>query len=264
MKKSQNIGLFDSGLGGLTILKECIKMMPGQTYHYIGDQDFHPYGDKSDAEIVARSSHLVRLLEERKCDHIIVACNTATAVAIEELRRQFAHINFIGVEPYLNALTKYEFSSQDRIGVLVTRRTMESRRFAALQEKLDPKNSLAIHCLSQLAPFIEDCIGHQRQESDEFRKELTSILHPILAFQWSHIILGCTHYPLVKEDIEEITGATCLNPASAVARRLKSFLEPLQADGRIDDKHQRFFYHSTKNNAVVKWEEKFLDDFIGR
>lgn len=250
------IGLFDSGVGGLSILSECMALVP-QTYYYVGDQAFHPYGDKSDNEIIQRSHTLSQLLIDEGCTHIIVACNTATAIAVESLRKTFSATNIIGVEPYLNALAKNTLSSNDKVGALVTSRTMGSKRFSKLKDKRDPERSIEVYCLKDLAPFIEENLYRIKKDREHFKRDLAQVLSPIMDLGWTHIILGCTHYPLVSDLISELTGALCLNPSEAVARRLHHFVSD-DTSAQSDD---RFFYHSTLSSDNAKWQHKTLKDF---
>ena len=265
MTSKLKIGLFDSGLGGLTILRENLCLLPDAIFYYKGDQGFHPYGPKSDDEIIERCFLLTKELIDLECQIIIVACNTATAVAIRDLRLRFPKTTFVGVEPYLNLLAHYSLKESDHVGVLVTRGTLESKRFNELQDWRDPGGQLDVLCLDDLAPFIEKNLGCLRKDIGKLEGELRKILSPVKDRAWTHIVLGCTHYPLVANEISKITGAQCLDPALAVAKRVLTLSGSQLSDELVDAKlygeQNHFFYSSTLNDDAGKWRKKSLSDF---
>lgn len=255
MEQRIKVGFFDSGHGGLSLLSSCQELLPTIEFHYIADCAFHPYGSKTKSEVVERSFSLVKLLIERGCHTIVVACNTATALAIETLREEFDHINFVGIEPYLNIVTKQEFHQEDRLGVIVTPRTLSSERFKNLKDRVDVKNRLDVLGLPLLAPYIEACVSDGKQVDGS---ELKEALGDLLGKNWSHVILGCTHYPLVKNKLESLLNVKCIDPSHEVAKQLKRVLnEP----GTLETSGQRSFWFSNTSN--FSWSLKKCQDFFG-
>ncbi len=255
------VGFFDSGNGGLGVLKASLKLLSGVTFFYIGDSAFHPYGEKSDDEILARSRKLTSLLIEKECSIIVVACNSATAVAIDQLRIDYPLITFIGIEPYLNILSKKDFHANDKIGVIVTKRTFNSDRLRKLKERVDQGNRLDIEYVNNLASFVERVIINKE---DINRIELKEILAPVLDKKWDYVILGCTHYPLIFSELEALLSAKCLDPAPYVAKQIKEVLHTKklltsEASGNDDPLAVSFHYMQTSQNT---WGQKCLKDFL--
>jgi glutamate racemase len=258
-----NIGFFDSGIGGLSILKECFSLPIPVRFHYIADHSYHPYGEKGSHELIERCVVLTEQLKARGCQHIVIACNTATAIAIEVLRDKYQELTFIGVEPYLNVLSKDSISEDDCLGVLVTRATLESERFSKLKKRLDPNHRLQAYALDDLAPFIEEHLAN-KYDDVVFEKKLKNILTPIFTYKWTHIILGCTHYPLIGSSIAKLTGATVVDPAHAVAARLLSLLPHVTQHHASQKVEDSFYYATTGEDAVEvasHWKEQTLADF---
>lgn len=255
------IGFFDSGHGGLGVLKASLSIIPRAEFYYIGDTAFHPYGEKSDDEVLKRSRALTDILISKGCRLIVVACNSATAVAIDKLRKEYLDIDFVGVEPYLNILTKKDFSDKDKIGVLVTKRTFYSKRLKSLKERVDISNRLEIEFVQDLASFVENIMTSR----DKINKEkLSEILQPVLSKNWNYVILGCTHYPLIIEELEDQFKAKCLDTAPYVAKQIKELLNtnaPKSANetGLDQPNSTSFNYMQTSDNY---WYKKNIADFI--
>ena len=248
------IGLFDSGIGGFSVLSEILKLLPQVDTYYISDDAHSPYGDKSEAYILARAHELTRkLCEEKKVDLIIVACNTATAVAIADLRKTYPDFPFVGIEPYLNIQKR--FSSDDpnrRFVVLTTARAGKTEKFQKLKEMLDPDHRIDHYGMERLATLIEQ--AYYSGVTEELKAQIALDLLPLKEKKYTHAILGCTHYPLIAHFIEEYLQVECINPAPYVALRAKNLL--LQA-GKVQEENVagtgKFYFLSTKEN---RWELK--------
>ena len=129
----KKIGIFDSGIGGLSVLKELLQAMPGQEFYYISDQSFAPYGNLTTDEILERSKVLTQTLLEESVDLIVVACNTATAHSIDLLRKEF-DIPFVGIEPYINYVN-HDYNGEN-VGLICTPQTLNSERYQELKKPL--------------------------------------------------------------------------------------------------------------------------------
>ncbi|MAZ97052.1 MAG: glutamate racemase [Flavobacteriales bacterium] len=193
MKGVQKIGLFDSGLGGLTVLSALNKVLPGVPKVYYGDTLHLPYGDKSDRAIQGYSIKIVQFLKDQGCDLIVIACNSASASAGKELESRFPELTFINViDPVVDYLAQLGIN---RVGLLGTRATVRSEAYSL---KLAQKNSeVALYALATplLVPLIEDGFLGTGIDSDVLAHYLNdSTLDGIQA-----LVPGCTHYPLLKK-----------------------------------------------------------------
>ena len=215
MNKNGKIGIFDSGIGGVTVLKEIIKILPNENYIYYSDSINNPYGDKTDNEILDICDNIVKYLLEKNCKAIVIACNTASAKAVEYLRGKYKDIPFIAIEPAYKMVYDYAFDKPTL--VMATKGTIESEKFNLLYEKYNNKKTYLLPCVG-LADIIE-------KEND---KELASYLEEKIGNykgQVENVVLGCTHYPLIKKDIQKVLGQVAFFDGSKrVAKHLKDVL----------------------------------------
>lgn len=221
------IGVVDSGVGGFSVLGELMRLMPSEEYFYLSDAEHAPYGDKSTEYLRARLHVLVDELLKEKVDLIVVACHTATAEAIESVRADYS-LPFVGIEPYLNVLNNSAYKEKEFV-VLMTETTAKSARFHTLRERLDPKHVLNLYPCKRLATLIEKFF-HDEMNAADFTSNVETELLQVRALKeqfpkLTTAILGCTHYPLVGEWIERITGLETLFPGEAIARRTKDRLQ---------------------------------------
>lgn len=248
------IGLFDSGIGGFSVLSEILKLLPQVDTYYISDDAHAPYGDKSEDYILARAHELTRVLREKKVDLIIVACNTATAVAIADLRKTYPDFPFVGIEPYLNIQKRFSSDNPDRrFVVLTTARTGKSEKFKKLKEMLDPDHRIDHYGMERLASLIEQV--YYFGVTEELKNQIALDLLPLREKKYTHAILGCTHYPLIAHYIEAFLHVECINPAPYVALRAKNLL--LQsgkiAESATCSESKKFYFLTTTRNV---WEIK--------
>lgn len=248
-----SIGLFDSGIGGFSVLKETLKLMPGVKTYYISDEAHAPYGDKSEEYILERCHALTKILiEEKKVDLVVVACNTATAVAIADLRKTYPQIPFVGIEPYLNIQKRYHSDDPNRrFVVLTTARTGKSEKFKKLKEMLDPDHKIDHYGMERLATLIEE--AYFKGMSQGLKEEIEKDLAPLKEKKYTHVILGCTHYPLISSLIENYLQVECINPAPYVALRVQNLLlEAGKIHLPLTGREEGFQFLSTKKGI---WEE---------
>jgi glutamate racemase len=216
------IGVFDSGVGGLSILDEALRQLPQHDYIYLADSANAPYGEKSSNWITARSLTLCKYLSNQGCDAIVVACNTATAEAIEQIRAELS-IPIIGVEPGIKPAAMQ--SQNGIVGVLATEATLKSDKFNALLATLPSNCRFIKQSGAGLVPLIEA----GKADSEETLDLLSKHLEPILDAGSDTLVLGCTHYPFLKKSIRKLLGATItlIDTSDAVVRQLKRQLEAL-------------------------------------
>lgn len=211
---NQPIGIFDSGLGGLSIFK-CIKeQLPNEQLIYIADSLYAPYGDKSDDEIIKRVNVIADRLIKKGCKAIVIACNTATVIAIDQLRLRVS-IPIIGVEPAI----KPAVALSKNIAILTTQATAKNKRFLALVDK--HKSDSNVHI--QPCPGLVELIEKNQLHSIKFEHLLKSYLVEVLNKNTDTIVLGCTHYPFFTDKIQHLVDnqITIMETALPVTEQLK-------------------------------------------
>lgn len=258
MFKTKKIGIFDSGIGGFSVLAELFKTMPEASYYYISDDANAPYGPKSDEFITERTIKLTEELLRQGVELIVVACNTATAASIDQLREKFKTIPFVGVEPYLNAYYKMPEgdSSEKKMMVLTTESTGKSERFKRLKERLDPKSQIDHYSLKNLARLIENFYYHP-DDVESFNKSFEEELAFLKSKNYQYAILGCTHYPLVRDRIESLLNVKAISPCSHVAHRVAALTK---TNENAEVSEDIFHFLTTTNNL---WTQKKRESLFG-
>jgi len=245
------VGVFDSGIGGFSILREIIAEAPNLEIDYVSDDFFAPYGTKSDTEITERSEYITALLLERGAQLIVVACNSATAAAIAELRQNHPGTDFVGVEPYINVLNHSElYPGIEKAAVVTTVLTGNSLKFRELKDRLDPQGRILHFCLPNLATIVEGILkeGLNRSLEERLQKEL----EPLRNLGLTHLILGCTHYPLIASLIENELQLKTISAAPFVAKRVSALLP-----GHYGKPPGMFSFMSTSD---MHWRERSLTE----
>ena len=214
------IGVFDSGVGGISVLKHIHELLPNEDLIYLADSKYAPYGNKTAQEITQRCLILCDDLLQKNVKAIVVACNTATAAAIDTLRETF-NIPIIGMEPAVKPAA--EASKNGVIGVLATVGTLKSAQFAGLLEAYGRD----VKVVTQACTGLVECIERGELDTPETKALIRQYTAPLLAEGADTIVLGCTHYPFVAHVIREIVGdkITLIDTGAAVAKQLKRQLE---------------------------------------
>ena len=194
------IGFYDSGLGGIKTLKDIIDMGLKEEVYFLADEKNKPYGTKTPEEVKKIAFENVQTLVELGCRIVVVACNTATSVAIQDLREKFSQIEIIGTEPAVKLAVKEH--SNKKILVIATTITVNGEKLHKLINSLDVEENIELLATDKLVKLIEDeNFSHNQKEVNEY---IFEFLKPYNLAEYSHIILGCTHFPIVKENIQEI------------------------------------------------------------
>ena len=193
------IGIFDSGIGGLTVLREIEKQLPHCGYIYLADSAFTPYGEKSQKTIIERSIKLVEELIKQGATIIVVACNSATAIAVDSLRQKYS-LPIVAMEPAVK--TAVNHSDQKKVGILATKMTLSSERYAKLLERFVDSEEVYEEACNGLVEQIEKRKLNEKETKDLLNK----YIKPLLDNKVDTIVLGCTHYPLLQKQIQEIAG----------------------------------------------------------
>lgn len=239
MDKSAPIGLFDSGVGGTTILKEIIRLMPFESTIYLADSLHAPYGPKGRKAIQALSVKNTEFLLKAGCKMIVVACNTATTNAIGLLRKKY-EVPFIGIEPAIKPAALN--TRTGKVGVLATRGTLSSRLF----HKTSRRFASGIEILEQHGDGLVELIETGLANSDKTRKLLEHYLQPMIDKGIDVLVLGCTHYPLLMPQLSEILPPhiRIIDSGAAVARQTRKILEE---NGILNNNENKVFHRFITN-----------------
>ncbi|MBE6241191.1 MAG: glutamate racemase [Bacteroidales bacterium] len=225
------IGIFDSGVGGLSVFREIRKVLPEQSYVYYSDNAHCPYGEKGREYIIDRARAITRFLIDKGCEIIVVACNTATAAAISTLREEFP-VKFIGMEPAIKPAA--QSTRTGVVGVLATAGTLKATKYLDTREKWARNVRIAEHIGQGFVELVES----GKVSGPEAEATVRTSLMPLLESGADTIVLGCTHYPFLIDTISKIADkefperkVKVIDPAPAVARHL---LEVMRQEG-IDE-----------------------------
>lgn len=215
------IALFDSGVGGLSVLRHIRTQLPAEDILYLADQANVPYGSRTPAEIRKFCKAITQYLLALEAKIIVVACNTASGAALTYLRRTFPETAFVGMEPAVKPAALQ--TKRGKVGVLATAGTFKSQRYEALMARFARDVQVFENPCLGLVELIED----GRISGDEVRELLQECVHPMLTEGVDALVLGCTHYPFVQPLLAEIVGTSVavIDPAPAVARQSKHVLE---------------------------------------
>ncbi|MDX9872827.1 MAG: glutamate racemase [Clostridia bacterium] len=231
------IGVFDSGVGGLSVVREMFLQLPRESFVYFADTAHVPYGGRSPEEIKGFSFGITRFLLQQGCKMIIIACNTTNSVAYQDLIEAF-DIPFIGViEPGVDKAL--QTTKNGRVGLIATEATVNSGFY---QQMLKSKNP-AVKVMAKACPLFVPCVEKGETEGEAIRQAAKQYLAPILAEDADTLVLGCTHYPFLLPLLQRLTGrvVTFVDPAKETVKRAR---ERLEADGLLNDSAQvqhRFF-----------------------
>ena len=243
------IGVIDSGIGGVTVLKECIKSVPDFEYLYYSDSIHNPYGDKSGDEVIEITKNIVDELISRGCRIIIIACNTASAIAVQYLRSNYSDIQFIAIEPAIKLV--YDCSLDGTL-IMATKGTMDSEKFKNLYDKYHHDNFYLLSCVG-LANLIEN--GDYDEIINYLKKNLSFYSGKV-----SNVVLGCTHYPLIKREISSVLGDVNFYDGSyGVAKQLKRIIDNY---GYIGSNNKILFKDSTGDVEKMKRFYQILESDI--
>lgn len=248
------IGIFDSGIGGLSVTNAVLRLLPQESIIYFGDSVRAPYGKRRRSEIVEFCFQITQYLLDRGCKAIVVACNTASAAALDQLRAHWPQVPFIGIEPAIKPAAK--MSQSGVLGVMATEATFLTERYLKLEKKYAPNLQVIQDPCQDLVKEIEKV----EWESEELKKVLQAILLPLLEQKADTFVLGCTHYPLILPQIKDILGTeqNVINPAPAVARQLMKVLKEASLLNDGTQKVTHIFVSSGDTDLIDKVARQYL------
>jgi glutamate racemase len=221
------VGIFDSGVGGLSVLRHIRAQLPHEHLIYVADSGFAPYGDKPEDVVAERSFAFADFLVARGIKALVVACNTATVSAVRMMRTRYPGMPIVGVEPGLKPAAAA--SRNGKVGVLATERTLAGAKFLKLRDQI--AEATGAQFLLQPCQGLADQIEFGELDSDETTAMLRRYIDPLLAQGADTLVLGCTHYPLVQASIEQVIASSgardiaLIDTGDAVARQLGRLLE---------------------------------------
>lgn len=214
------IGVFDSGVGGLSVTRELLDLLPDRPILYVADQANAPYGERSLDEIRRLAHGITRFMLGRGACVIVIACNTASAAALYWLRREFPEVPFVGMEPALKPAV--ERTQTRSVGVIATPATVQGELFASLIRRF--AGDIRVH--TQVCPDLVPLVEAGELDSPRVRQAVERYLAPLLVAGIDELVLGCTHYPFLRPVIAEVAGPhiEIIDPSPAVARQTSRVL----------------------------------------
>jgi glutamate racemase len=231
------IGLFDSGLGGLSVLAAMRAALPAERFLYLADQANAPYGDRSPEEILVRAEKLTAWLLERGAKMVVVACNTASAQALDLLRGRYPEIPFVGMEPAVKPAAAQ--SRTKVIGVLATTGTLNAHRFASLVVR----HAAGVKVVERACPGLADMVERGECDGPEAEKLVRRFVEPVLAAGADTLVLGCTHYTFLATVVRQVAGpgVEVIDPCGAVAAQATRVLQSVGAAPATDIGDAQYF-----------------------
>lgn len=260
MDRNAPIGVFDSGVGGLTVAREIIRQMPQERVVYFGDTARLPYGSKSKDTVIRYSRQIIRFLKTKDVKAIVIACNTASSYALEEVSRE-SDIPIIGVIE-AGARTAVEATRNGKIGVIGTEGTINSGIYTETIHRMRPDIEVTGKPCPLFVPLVEEGLFHDSVTDEVASRYLSSLKEQYI----DTLVLGCTHYPLLRSTLGRLMGSqvTLVNPAYETAIELKHLLESqelsCQPDHLTGEKYQ--FYVSDLADKFTRFATSILPDEV--
>jgi len=257
MELEKPIGFFDSGVGGISVLKKTMEILPNENYIYYGDSANAPYGDKDVDTIRSLTSDAVEHLLGLGCKAIVIACNTATSAAVDYIREKYSQVPIIGIEPALKlAIDRTE---NGEILVLATNRTLLEKKFHNLSEKYAITRDILTLPLPGLVEIIEQGNDYQEKSYHYLQEALKGVNADLSA-----VVLGCTHYPFIKPSIRRILNSSIpiYDGSEGTARHLREVLVEKDLMNLSEEKGTLTLLNSKKSQEIIDLSLKLLGDEI--
>ncbi len=253
------VGVFDSGVGGLTVAREIMRQMPEEHLIYFGDTARLPYGSKSRDTVIRYSRQIIRFLMTKKVKAIVIACNTASSYALETVEQEF-DIPIIGVIQ-AGARTAVSVTRNGKIGVIGTEGTIGSGIYTQVMRELRPDIEVTEKACPLLVPLVEEGLLHD-SVTDEIASRYLSTLKGRFI---DTLVLGCTHYPLLRSTLGRLMGegVTLVNPAYETAKELKALLKEHQLSHALGSEKEKYqFYVSDLAEKFTAFATSILPDEV--
>lgn len=223
IESTEQVGFFDSGIGGISVLREFRKLRPNAEVYYIADWQYCPYGKKPDAVILERAHVLTKNLLKQGCKLIVVACNTATAVAIDSLRTTYPDVPFVGMEPAIKPAALH--SKTGVVAILATPNTFNGRLYKETSARFGD-----VKIITATGEGFVELVENGEFVSEHAKAIVSRIVLPLIKENVDHIVLGCTHYPFLKDVMQKLVGpeVAIVDPSLPVAMRAVSLLDRMR------------------------------------
>lgn len=254
------IGVFDSGIGGLTVAREIMRQLPEESMIYFGDTARVPYGTKSKDTILRYSRQIVNFLLSKGVKAVVIACNTASALALSELQKDYI-IPIIGmVQP--GAVAAMKATKNKNIGIIGTNATIKSGQYGTYLRKLDPKVTVVTKACPMFVPLVEEGLIDDRITEDM----VSRYLREFRQYHIDSLILGCTHYPLLINPIQNFMGdqVVLVNPAYEVAKSLKQMLGEQDITAEEEHTAKYEYYVSDMADQFMTFADRVLPCRVDR
>jgi len=253
---SSPIGVYDSGFGGLSVWRALYDALPGESLVYLGDGKNCPYGDRTPEEIARFADEAVERLLAEGVKMIVVACNTATAVAIKGLRERYPAIPFVGLEPAVKpaCLT----TQTGKVGVLATARSLEGDHFRTTAAKYADR----VEIIAAVGEGFVEIVENSAEKEPATLEKVRAVVEPMLAKGVDKIVLGCTHYPFLMEQIREVVGdrdVEIVDSGEAVERRVEQLLDEYGLRADADHRAEYRFLTFASQEYAERLERKAFD-----
>lgn len=256
--KRKPIGVFDSGVGGVSVLRELVKLMPGEDYLYFGDSANAPYGTKQLEQVKRMTIKNIEYLLEQGAKSIVVACNTATSAAVADLRKMYPELPLVGIEPAIKPAT--EQNPGGRIVVMATPMTLRQEKFQRLMKRYeDQARIVPLPC-----PGLMEYVERGDLDGEDLRKYLTELLWSVNDEPIDAVVLGCTHYPFAKPMIRQVVGENVkiYDGGPGTAREMKRRLQEAGIINDVQEKGKVIFQNSYSDPETMKREQLLCEKLL--
>lgn len=248
--------MYDSGFGGLSVWRELYDRLPSESLTYLGDGKNCPYGGRSKQQITIFAEAAVEHLLSEGCKMIVVACNTATAAAIDTLRHRWPEVPIVGLEPAIKPAC--ERSVTRRVGVLATAHSLAGDMFHRTAERY----ASDVEVVTAVGEGFVEIVEQGREDTPEALESVRRVVEPMLARGADYIVLGCTHYPFLRHQIERVVGdrrVTVIDSGEAVARRVANLLDKMSLRAGDSHRPQYRFLSFADDDYRMRLEAKAFD-----
>ncbi len=249
------IGVLDSGIGGLTVLKELSVLLPNESFIYFADSKNAPYGPKNQEDVIVLTDKIVQFFISKNCKLIVIACNTATAAAVNVLRQRY-QIPIVGLEPAIKPACLG--SKTGNVGVLATEGTFRGNHFKTTSQKYSEYINLHLQVAKGLVQLAED----GKFEGEDVHNLISKYVDPLKEKNIDYLVLGCTHYPLFIRELQKIAGKNIkiIDSAEAIARRVKDVLMTTKIFNHLISNNRNITFYCSGNKKVLDNIIEYLFD----
>lgn len=255
-KAERPIGIFDSGLGGISVVKEMHKLYPAENIIYFGDSQFAPYGEKQRYEITARCIEICEFLISKGVKAIVIACNTATSAAVDTLRKRYPDLPIIGMEPALKPAI--ELSRQHCVAVMATNFTLKEKKFRNLMHNYQEDNTIIKIPCPELVQMVEN---NQLDDISAIEKQIHYYFNGLDLDKLDVVVLGCTHFIFFRKHIQRILGKdiSIIDGNEGTCRHLMDIMIKNNEQNTADETGSISIYNSSKEEDFVQLSHALLD-----